>query len=176
MKLGSIKNGKFDSNDYKEEFARTSMDNPMKKIKPIPVPPSRSSQTPDDLFDSQMYEKLDQSDLETLKKKKKKIKLNLHGIEGLSNSSREKILNIELRLSPNQISKKSKGSKTKRSSLHDKDSPGVKAKLLSITKGEKSPKSRLSPYVNKNFETQKNVFSNAIDQNTANPDYGDYMR
>lgn len=47
-----------------------------------------------------MYEKLDQSDLE-IHKKKKKIKLNLHGIEGLSNSSREKILNIELRLSPN---------------------------------------------------------------------------
>ena len=45
IKLGSIKNGTFDNNDYKEEFARTSMDNPIKKIKPIPVPPTRSSIT-----------------------------------------------------------------------------------------------------------------------------------
>ena len=50
--MGSIKNGKFDNNDYKEEFARTSMDHPIKKIKPIPVPPTRSSITREDLFDS----------------------------------------------------------------------------------------------------------------------------
>lgn len=76
------------------------------------------------------------------------------------------------------MSKKSKGSKTKRSSLHNKDSPGVKAKLLSITKGERSPRSRLSPQVNKNFETQKNVFENTLNPNvgSVNPDYGDYIR